>query len=99
MCLFIGLIFMYVFDKHRVLKRVILVLYNIFIRDLSKDTPREICIFAPDVKLFFGSSDSPLVVRKIRKTSPNREKGEVGGGGFQLSSVANTGLGIKGAAV
>lgn len=52
MCRFIGLIFMYVFEKHRVLKRVILVLYNIFIRDLSKDTPRKICIFAPDVKLF-----------------------------------------------
>lgn len=61
--------------------------------------PREIYMFAPDIKHFFGSSDTLLVVKKIRKTSPNRENGKVGGGFLQLSSVANIGLGIKGTAV
>lgn len=44
-------------EKTRVYKRVIVVLYNIFIDDLRKGMPREICMFAPDVKLFFRSSD------------------------------------------
>lgn len=39
MCRFIGLIFMYVFEKRRVLKRVILFLYNIFIRIWARTHP------------------------------------------------------------